>query len=253
MDPEVEALWERYQEAGDPDVREQLILQYSPLVKYVAGRVAVGMPPHVEVSDLVSYGIFGLMDAIEKFDPERGYKFETYAISRIRGSIIDELRANDWVPRSVRSKASRIQNAVTRLQAELQRSPTEEEIAQELEISMEELGDMLSATSYTSMVALDQLLDVGEDSGVRLVDTIEDDSVPSPDESLDDQELKARLRETIQRLPEREQTVLALYYFEGLTLRQVGDILGVTESRICQIHSKAVLSMRAEMEKQVTG
>ncbi len=248
MDPEVEELWRRYRETGDEDIREQLIVQYSPLVKYVAGRVAVGMPPHVEVSDLVSYGIFGLIDAIDKFDLERGFKFETYAISRIRGSIIDELRAMDWVPRSVRSKARSIERAVEELQAELGRSPTEEEIAAELEISRDELGDMLASTSNVNLVALDGLLNVSDDgSGVRLVDTIEDDKTPAPGRRLDDEELRAQMRETIQRLPEREQTVLALYYFENLTLRQVGDILGVTESRICQIHAKAVMSMRARM------
>lgn len=253
MDREVQALWERYAQDRDPAVRERLILHYAPLVKYVAGRVAVGMPANVEHADLVSYGIFGLMDAIEKFDVSKGYKFETYAITRIKGAIIDELRSVDWVPRSVRAKSRKLEAAVARLEAELQRSPTDEELAAELGISEEELADLLTKVSLTSIVALDEALDLGDGDRTTLVDTIQDTNTVLPEESFDEQEMRELLRQAIGRLSEREQTVLGLYYFEGMTLAQVGDVLGVTESRICQIHTKAVLSLRVKLQERIKG
>ena len=253
MDPEVQALWERYRRTGDSEVREQLILQYAPLVKYVAGRVGVGMPNNVEHADLVSYGIFGLMDAIEKFDLDKGYKFETYAITRIKGAIIDELRSVDWVPRSVRSKARRIETAMQRLEGRLHRTPTDEELAAELEISVEDLHEMLSKVSLTSMVALDEALDVGDGDRISLVDTLQDANTVLPEESYDEIEMRELLRQSITRLSDREQTVLTLYYFEGLTLAQIGDVLGVTESRVCQIHTKSVLSLRTKLAEKISG
>jgi len=251
VERELEHLWSRYRDTGDADLREQLILHYSPLVKYVAGRVGAGMPANVEHADLVSYGIFGLMDAIEKFDPSRGFKFETYAVTRIRGAIIDELRSIDWVPRSVRAKARRIERAIRQLEQRLNRTPTDEELADELMISTEELGDMLTSVSMTSMAALDDVLDIGDGESITLVDTLEEENLTSPEGNIDDQEMRRQLREAIGRLSEREQKVLALYYFENMTLAQVGDILGVTESRICQIHTKAVMSLRNKMQDPV--
>ena len=253
VDPDLRALWERYRATGDPALREQLILHYSPLVKYVAGRVGVGMPSNVEHADLVSYGIFGLMDAIEKFDIDKGFKFETYAITRIRGAILDELRSIDWVPRSVRSKARRIEQAMQRLEHRLQRTPTDAELAEELQVSSEELEDMLSSVSMTSIAALDDAFDVGEGERIALKDTIEDDAMVRPEEHVDDVEMRNLLRDAITRLSEREQTVLGLYYFESMTLSQIGDILGVTESRICQIHTKAVLRLRTKLTERIAG
>ena len=253
VDHDVQALWERYQGTGDPGVRERLILHYAPLVKYVAGRVAVGMPAYVEHADLVSYGIFGLMDAIEKFDLDKGYKFETYAVTRIKGAIIDELRSVAWGPRSVRAKARKVEAAIGRLEADLHRSPSEEELAEELGWGLEELQDTLAKVSMTSLAALDEVLDVGEGDRVSLVDTLQDLTAESPEESLDDVETKRLLRESLGRLTEREQTVLGLYYFEGMTLAQVGDVLGVTESRVCQIHTKAVMSLRAKLLERIEG
>src|SRR6056297_700421 len=250
---DVVLLWERYGQGRDPDVREQLILHYAPLVKYVAGRVAVGMPSHVEHADLVSYGIFGLMDAIERFEPDRGYKFETYAVSRIRGAIIDELRSIDWVPRSVRTKARQVETAMQQLESRLRRSPSESELAGELGWSLEDLQDTLARMSMTSIGALDEVLDVGDGDRITLVDTLQDLTAVLPDESLDDAETKRLLRETLTRLTDREQTVLGLYYFEGMTLAQIGDVLGVTESRICQIHTKAVLSLRTKLGERIRG
>ncbi|MFP5309021.1 MAG: RNA polymerase sigma factor WhiG [Actinomycetes bacterium] len=253
MDPDVKRLWERYRDTQDPGLREQLILQYAPLVKYVAGRVGVGMPSNVEHADLVSYGMFGLMDAIDKFDVDKGFKFETYAITRVKGAIIDELRSIDWVPRSVRSKARRIEQAIARLEARLHRTPTDEELAAELDVTMGELETMLEKVSLTNMVALDAALDVGDGDRIAIVDTLQDTNVAMPEESFDDVETKQLLRDTITRLSEREQTVLALYYFEGMTLAQIGDVLGVTESRICQIHTKAVLSLRTKLSERIAG
>ncbi|MEX1163779.1 MAG: RNA polymerase sigma factor WhiG [Nitriliruptor sp.] len=250
MDQDVQELWHRYARTPESATREQLILHYAPLVKYVAGRVAVGMPANVEHADLVSYGIFGLMDAIEKFDVFKGFKFETYAITRIRGAIIDELRSVDWVPRSVRAKARKLEAAVQKLESQLRRSPTEEELAAELDWTVDELQESLAKVSMTSMAALDEVLDVGEGDRISLVDTLQDISTVLPEDSYDELETKDLLRHAITRLTEREQTVLGLYYFEGMTLSQIGDVLGVTESRICQIHTKAVLSLRAKLVAQ---
>lgn len=247
---DVTQLWERYERDRAPEVREQLILHYAPLVKYVAGRVAIGMPSHVEHADLVSYGIFGLMDAIERFEPERGYRFETYAVPRIRGAIIDELRSIDWVPRSVRTRARQVENALQQLEASLGRSASEEELAEELGWSLEDLQDTLARMSMTSIAALDEVLDVGEGDRITLVDTLQDLSAVLPDERLDDVETKRLLRETLARLTEREQTVLGLYYFEGMTLAQIGDVLGVTESRVCQILGETAARLRAKLERE---
>lgn len=250
---EVVALWATYIGDHAPEVREQLIIHYAPLVKYVAGRVAVGMPAHVEHADLVSYGIFGLMDAIEKFEPERGFKFETYAVARIRGAIIDELRSVDWVPRSVRTRARKVETGMQQLEASLKRTPSDEELAAHLGWTLAELQDTLARMSMTSIAALDEVLDVGEGDRITLVDTLQDLTASLPEETLDDAETKRLLRETLTRLTEREQTVLGLYYFEGMTLAQVGDVLGVTESRVCQIHTKAVLSLRTKLGELIHG
>ena len=250
---DVARLWERYVADRDVALREELIIHYAPLVKYVAGRVAVGMPAHVDHADLVSYGIFGLMDAIDRFEPARGFKFETYAVSRIRGAIIDELRSIDWVPRSVRTKARKLETAMQLLEADLKRTPTDEELAAELGWSLEELQDTLARISLTSIAALDEVLDVGDGDRITLVDTLQDLSVSLPEETLDDAETKRLLRATLTRLTEREQTVVGLYYFEGMTLAQIGEVLGVTESRVCQIHTKAVLSLRTKLGDLTRG
>ena len=246
-DPEVVALWERYKAESDQTSRERLILQYSPLVKYVAGRVSVGLPATIEHADLVSYGMFGLIDAIEKFDLAKGVKFETYAISRIKGAIIDELRSIDWIPRSVRSKARDVEKALTALEVKLRRTPTEEELADELDMGIKELRQVLTQVSLVSVVALDESFS-GEDAERQaLVDTLQDPKAADPESSYEDTEMRAMLAEAMNRMTEREKTVLVLYYFEGMTLAQIGQVLGVTESRVCQMHTKAVLGLRAKM------
>jgi RNA polymerase sigma factor for flagellar operon FliA len=242
-------LWRAYKATGEPRLREQLILHYSPLVKYVAGRVSVGLPPNVEQADFVSSGVFGLIDAIEKFEPERSIKFETYAITRIRGAMIDELRALDWIPRSVRQKARAVERAYATLEAKFHRTPSEAEVAAEMGIGVEDLHAIFGQLSLANVVALEELLHVGTEGGDRLslVDTLEDRAADNPVEVAEDRELRRLLARAVNTLGEREKTVVTLYYYEGLTLAEIGQVLGVTESRVSQIHTKSVLQLRAKL------
>jgi RNA polymerase sigma factor for flagellar operon FliA len=246
---ELRDLWRRYKQDGDSAARERLVVAYSPMVKFVAGRLGAGLPSHVDDADLISYGLMGLIGAIERFDPERGIKFETFAMTRIRGAIIDELRSLDWVPRSVRSRAREIEKVQAKLEHELQRAPSDEELAEELEISEEELQSSLLEIANSSVYALDELWTVSDSSGdqVSLLDTIRDPRADDPQESLDSSEIKDRLTDAIASLPEREQLVVALYYYENLTLREIGEVLGVTESRVSQLHTKAVMRLKSHL------
>ena len=242
-----DALWAEYKQTGSQELRDKLIVRYSPLVKYVAGRVSVGLPSTIEIGDLVSYGIFGLIDAIEKFDNQRAVKFETYAITRIKGAIIDELRSIDWVPRSVRAKARAIEKAYAKLEAQFLRTPSDTEVAAELGISEPELQAQFSQISFVGIVALDEVLAGGErGESTTLGDTIPDRH-EGPMAAYEVEEMKQILAGAINRLGDREKIVLSLYYYEGLTLSEIGQVLGVTESRVCQIHTKAVLQLRARM------
>jgi RNA polymerase sigma factor for flagellar operon FliA len=247
----VEVAWTDYKESGSGEARDRLILHFSPLVKYVAGRVAVGLPANIEQADLISYGIFGLIDAIDKYDQSRGIKFETYAISRIRGAIIDELRAIDWVPRSVRFKAREVEKAYTSLENKLKRPPSDAEIAGEMGISVDDLTAIYTQLSTVSLVALDELMSVEGERGDRLsmMETLEDTKTASPMEAFESEEMKQILGDAVNRLPEREKIVITLYYYEGLTLAEIGTVLGVTESRICQMHTKAVLALRGKISE----
>ena len=246
--PETQTLWREYRRTRDQKLRDRLVLTYAPLVKYVAGRLGSGLPAHVDDDDLVSYGLLGLMNAIERFDPERDIKFETYAITRIKGSIIDELRAMDWVPRSVRSRARDIERAIADLESRLARAPNDEEIAGKLGISQDEFDESLVDISRTSIAALDELWTVsaGGDQ-IALIDTIEDTQGPNPQRALAESELRESVGDAISRLPEREKLVITLYYYEELTLREIGEVLGVTESRVSQLHTKAILRLRARL------
>lgn len=242
------ALWALFKDTGDADARERLILNFSPLVKYVAGRLSASLPATVDTADLISYGIFGLIDAIEKFDPDRGIKFETYAIARIKGAIIDELRAMDWVPRSVRARAREVERAYITLETRNKRVPEDAEVAQEMGIKTSDLHDIFTKLSYTSVVSFEELW-VGADKEDRgnIMGTIEDETAEDPVAMFESVEIKDILAGAIERLPERERIVIALYYYEGLTLKEIGQVLGVTESRVSQLHTKSVLRLRARL------
>jgi len=229
------------------------VVAYSPLVKYVAGRMSSGLPSHVEETDLISYGLGGLISAIERFDLAREIKFETYAIPRIRGAIIDELRSMDWVPRSVRARAREFERTNMKLEARLQRAPSDEEMATELEITIEDFQDALLQISSSTIVALDELWTVSDSTGdqVSLLDTLPDRGAPDPQAIVDQGELRDRIADAIAALPEREKLVVALYYYENLTLREIGEVLGVTESRVSQLHTKAVLRLRSKLATEL--
>ncbi len=250
---ELQDLWRRYKSTGDERARERLVVAYSPLVKYVAGRMSSGLPGHVEESDLISYGLGGLISAIERFDLSREIKFETYAITRIRGAIIDELRNLDWVPRSVRARAREIERVNTKLEARLQRAPTDEEMATELGVTIDEFQETLLQISNSTIVALDELWNVQDATGdqVSLLDTLPDREAPDPQQLVDQSELRDRIADAIALLPEREKLVVALYYYENLTLREIGEVLGVTESRVSQLHTKAVLRLRSKLQGEL--
>ena len=240
------ALWRQFGEGRAQPLRDRLVLHYAPLVKYVAGRVGTGLPAHVEVADLIQSGIFGLVDAIEKFEPERGLKFETYAMQRIRGAILDDLRAQDWVPRSVRGRAREVERALERLGAQLRRTPTDAELADELGLSLHELRDVYAQLQLTSVVALDELAAAGR-GPTPLADILEDQEALDPVALLVDQDNRRQLAQAIAHLAERDRVVVTLYYFENLTLAEIGRVLGVTESRVCQLHTRAVLRLRAKL------
>ncbi len=243
---ELDAAWARFKRSGKQADRDELIVYYAPLVKYVASRIAAGLPQTVDQSDLVSYGMFGLIDAITKFDPERGFKFETYAISRIKGAVLDELRAIDWVPRSVRSKAKSVERAMAKLESKLHRAPTDTEIASELDLSSDQLNGIYKQISSLGVVALDEMLSFNGSESLTFGDTLADRR-EGPVSTYERVETRQLLADAINRMSEREKIVLTLYYYENLTLAEIGKVLGVTESRVCQIHTKAVLQLRSRL------
>ncbi|MBN1649360.1 MAG: RNA polymerase sigma factor WhiG [Spirochaetales bacterium] len=243
-----EELWQDYKVSKNPKIRDAFVKQYAPLVKYVAGKVAVGMPHNVEFDDLVGFGVFGLFDAIKKFDPDKHVKFKTYAVTRIRGAIFDELRAIDWVPRSVRQRTREIDDAVHRLESSLGRAATDEEIATELGMSLKEFQKSLLKISGTSILSLNDVWYTGEDNDkVSIVDSIESPQSLNPDIIVEKDEIKRVIVQAIEELPEKEKKVLVLYYYEDLTLKEIGKVLEVTESRISQLHTKAIMRLRAKL------
>lgn len=239
-------LWLRFKRDGDEAAREQLVIGYAPLVKYAASKMGSGLPSHVETADLVSYGLGGLIAAIDRFDPVRQVRFEAYALVRIRGAILDELRVIDWVPRSLRARGREIERADTKLARELARTPTDAELAAELGITAGELDACLVALSQASMVALDARLARADAAGehISLLDVLPDREETDPASIVDRAALKDRLAAVVERLPERERVVIGLYYYEDLKLHEIGKVLGVTESRVSQLHTSAILRLR---------
>lgn len=231
---------------------DQIVQEYSPMIKYVANRIALRLPPHIEVDDLISVGAIGLMDAIEKYDPNRGAKFKTYAEFRVRGSILDELRSLDWVPRSVRQKASKLDAVVSKLQSKLGRPPEDEEIAEEMEITLDDLFDVINETRNMPLLSLEDM-GISRDSGDKqsLLDTLAGKSDVDPQTQLRLNELKSMIAAAIDTLPEKERLMVSLYYYEELTMKEIGEVLGITESRISQIHSKAVYRLRTKLKSLI--
>ncbi len=241
-------LWREYRKTQNQAIRERLIKQYAPLVKYVAGKVAVGMPSNVEFDDLVGYGVFGLFDAIEKFDPDKHVKFKTYAVTRIRGAIFDELRSIDWVPRSVRQKTREIEDAVRKLESSLGRSASDDEIAKQLGVTVREFEKMMMKISSASLLSLNDVWYTGEDNDkVSIGDSIESPQSLNPDIIVEKEEIRRVIVQAIEDLPEKEKKVLILYYYEDLTLKEIGRVLEVTESRVSQLHTRAIIRLRAKL------
>jgi len=243
-------LWKEYKSSRNMEIRSYLVEKYSPLVKHVAGRIAVGMPQNVEFDDLVSYGVFGLLDAIEKFDPVREIKFKTYAMTRIRGSIFDELRSVDWIPRSIRQKAKQLEQIIAQLENKDGQTVDDEAIAKELGVSVNELNTLMTKLSGTSMVSLNDIWFLGDENDeVSFMETLESPQNLNPDQIIEKEEIKNIIVEAIKTLPEKEKKVIVLYYYEDLTLKEIGEVLEVTESRISQLHTKAVMRLRSKLGK----
>lgn len=239
-------LWKQYHHTGDASIREKLIIEYSYLVKYIAGRLSIYFGSNVEYDDLISYGIFGLIDAIDKFDINKGVKFETYATLRIRGAIIDSIRELDWVPRSLRQKNKELEKTYQELENELGRAATDSDVANKLGISLNEFYKLLNSASINSIISLEEYIEQNYDLGVENTDSKSDDV---PEKYAVMNELKEVLGQSINNLPEKERTVITLYYFEELTLKEISKIMNVSESRISQLHTKAILRMKGKLER----
>jgi RNA polymerase sigma factor for flagellar operon FliA len=243
-----EERWLEYRKTRNPALREAFIKQYAPLVKYVAGKVAMGMPSNVEFDDLVGFGVFGLIDAIDKFDPEKNVKFKTYAVTRIRGAIFDELRQIDWVPRSVRQKTREIESTISSLEAQLGRTASDQEIAGALGMNEDEYLKTIQKISGTSILSLNDVWFSGDEKDrVSIVDSIESPSSLNPDVMVEKEVMRQVIITAINELPDKEKKILILYYYEDLTLKDIGRVLEVTESRVSQLHTKAILHLRSKL------
>ena len=242
------ALWSRCKEQGDDSAREQLVLYYVRIVKYIAGRMAIHVPTNVEMNDLVGWGILGLLDAVEKFDHLQDIKFTTYASIRIRGAIIDQIRSLDWAPRSLRSLARRVGAAKEKLRHEKGGEPSVEDVAQELSLDADQVEDAISQLQTAHVLSLDDYLPAEENSESRKIDVMSSAMAPSPEQVAERKERQEQIVQAILQLPDQQQKVLNLYYYEELTLKEIGVVLDVTESRFCQIHSAAMKQLRRDMQ-----
>lgn len=245
----LEELWEQYEKTNQPSLKEKLIIEYASLVKYVAGRLNIYLGQNVEYEDLISYGVFGLIDAIDKFDLKKGVKFETYASLRIRGAILDNIRKLDWVPRSLRQKHKEIEKIYLELETELGRAVTDEELAEKMGITIQETQEILKKVNLFSLVSLEEYIEQNNEPKTSLNSH---EKGGQPEDYLEKQELKRMLKESIEKLPEREQKVLFFYYFEELTLKEISAIMGVSESRISQLHTKAITRLKGKLGRYKT-
>ncbi len=240
-------LWKKYSESKEPAIKEQLIVEYADLVKYVAGRLSIYFGSNVEYDDLVGYGVFGLIDAIDKFDISKKVKFETYASLRIRGAIIDSIREQDWAPRSLRKKGKELEKAYFEVENQLGHSATDQEVAERLGITPDELNKLLQEVNMSQMISLEDYLEQNHETGFDPLSLDRDTN--QPEQRMEVVELKETLAEAIEKLPEKERTVVTLYYYEELTLKEISIIMKVSESRISQLHTKAILRMRGKLER----
>lgn len=251
--PEQE-LWERYKKEQSADIREYFIVKYAPLTKYVAGKISNSLPNHVEFEDIVGYGVFGLLDAIDKYDPDKGVQFNTYAVNRIRGAIYDELRSIDWVPRSIRQKTRQVEETISDLEAKLGRSATNEEIAKSMGMTVADYDDLLLKISNSSIVSLTSTRYQSDTNDTTAVgDTLEAPNAYNPDVIVEQEEIKKIVIKAINELPEREKNVLIMYYYEDMTLKEIGKVLNVTESRVSQIHTSANIKLKAKLTNVTKG
>lgn len=241
-DEELSALWEKYlEDKSNKAVRDKLIVQYIYLARYVVGRIKVNLPPSFSFEDVVSFGIEGLIDAIEKYHPSKGAKFESYALMRIRGSIIDKIRSSDWLPRTLRRKIKEVKIATERLKQQIGRAPTTKEVAQVMGLAEEKVIEIMS--SDVSVNSIYDKKGTGEDS-IEIIDTIEDENSSRPEENLEKFDAKKELEHALKKLPERERTLLVFYYHENMTLKEIGEAINVSESRVCQLHAQAIMKLR---------
>lgn len=246
-DQEVEKLWFEFaKDKSNKELRDILILQYIYLIKYVVGRLRMNLPGSISTDDIAGYGVEGLIDAIERFHPSRGVRFETYALMRIRGSIIDRIRSQDWVPRGTQRRFKKIQNTILKLQLKLGKTPTSEEIAQELGSTKERIEAAIAEMESNSLVSLYESRDSSgsSDSSFEIIDTIQDKNSPDPLAELETKDIKKELSSALAKLPERERMILALYYHENLTLKEIGEAISISESRVCQLHAQAIMKLR---------
>jgi RNA polymerase sigma factor for flagellar operon FliA len=248
QDEEDQQLWEQYKTNHDQRIKDALIMKYASFVKYVAGRIAVNLPSNVEFDDLVSYGILGLIDAIDKYDSDRNVKFKTYAKTRIRGAIFDELRVLDWTPRSIRQKARKLEKAYAKLEGKLGRDARDEEVAEYLNIDISELHKLFDETKKSLLLSLDEIFYDDEEGSSRF-DFIEDQKSDNPQTKIEEAEAKKILADAISKLSDRERMVITLYYYEELTSKEIGKILGVSDSRVSQLHTKAILRLRGRLSR----
>jgi len=248
QDEEDQKLWEQYKVSHDQRIKDALIMKYASFVKYVAGRIAVNLPSNVEFDDLVSYGILGLIDAIDKYDVDRNIKFKTYAKTRIRGAIFDELRILDWTPRSIRQKARKLEKAYAKLEGKLGRDAKDEEVAEYLNIDISELHKLFDETKKSLLLSLDEIFYDDEEGSSRF-DFIEDQKSENPQTKIEEAEAKKILADAISKLSDRERMVVTLYYYEELTSKEIGKILGVSDSRVSQLHTKAILRLRGRLSR----
>jgi RNA polymerase sigma factor for flagellar operon FliA len=232
----------------DPKIKDEIIIEYAPLIKYIAQKIAARLPSNIELDDLISCGVIGLMDAIKKFDPTRDNKFKTYAEFRVRGAILDELRAQDWVPRSIREKAKMVERAYSKLECENGRPATDEEMCAELKITQDEFYELLNKAKTVSLLNLDDAASFNKGDKKLLAGFLDMNNQSNPHSAMDFKTFQEKVKEGIMTLPEKQRLVLSLYYYEDLNLKEIGQVLSVTESRVSQLHTQAILKLKARLK-----